>query len=290
MTRMKNGECIVIDGGTGTEVERRGVPQLEHAWNGGGTLSHPEVVRTIHEDYIGHGAEIIISNTFAASRHALRDAGVEHLFERFNETGIRLALEARENMQKPDVLVAGGVAYWSWSGRHPTLDVLSKSIAEQVTIMEDSGADLIMLEMMVDIDRMLVTLEAAQTCNLPVWVGFSCEPDDQGTMRLFNGDAFVDALAAIKDKHVPLVSIMHTEVENVDGCLDVLDAHWDGLVGVYAHSSITKNGKWFYEGVISPDAYAAHSREWLKRNIHLIGGCCGIEPDHMERVRRLVTP
>lgn len=41
---MQSGEQVMIDGGTGTEVERRGVPQLENAWNGGGALSHPDNV------------------------------------------------------------------------------------------------------------------------------------------------------------------------------------------------------------------------------------------------------
>ena len=60
MRRLRSGAQIVIDGGTGTEAERRGVPVLENAWSGGGALSHPDIVREIHEDYIGHGAEIII--------------------------------------------------------------------------------------------------------------------------------------------------------------------------------------------------------------------------------------
>ncbi|HIE75701.1 MAG TPA: homocysteine S-methyltransferase family protein, partial [Gammaproteobacteria bacterium] len=65
--RLDDGELILIDGATGTEIERRGVPQLENAWNGGGALSHPDIVREVHRDYIGAGAQIIISNTFAAS-------------------------------------------------------------------------------------------------------------------------------------------------------------------------------------------------------------------------------
>ena len=39
MKRVKDGECILIDGATGTEVERRGVPQLKNAWNGGAALA-----------------------------------------------------------------------------------------------------------------------------------------------------------------------------------------------------------------------------------------------------------
>lgn len=79
--RLRNGAQIMIDGGTGTEVERRGVPQLENAWNGGGALSHPDIVRGIHEDYIRNDAQIVISNTFATSRNLLEDAGVPEFFE-----------------------------------------------------------------------------------------------------------------------------------------------------------------------------------------------------------------
>ena len=116
MDRIANGERILIDGTTGTEIERRGVPQLENAWNGGGALSHPDDLRSVHEDYTREGAEIVISNTFATLRHALRDAGVEHQFETLNRRGVELAMEARERMQAPDVLVGGGISYWSWSG------------------------------------------------------------------------------------------------------------------------------------------------------------------------------
>ena len=155
MNRIANGERILIDGATGTEVERRGVPQLENAWNGGGALSHSDVLRSVHEDYIREGAEIVIANTFATHRHALRDAGVEHQFEAFNRRGVELAMEARERMQAPDVLVAGGLSYWSWSGNWPAPEGLRTSTEEQASIMAKAGADLLMLEMMVDIDRML---------------------------------------------------------------------------------------------------------------------------------------
>nr|MCS5633698.1 homocysteine S-methyltransferase family protein [Candidatus Neomarinimicrobiota bacterium] len=69
MKRVKDGECILIDGATGTEVERRGVPQLKNAWNGGAALSHPDIVRQVHQDYINLGAEIVISNTFSTNKH-----------------------------------------------------------------------------------------------------------------------------------------------------------------------------------------------------------------------------
>ena len=165
--RIREGECIMIDGATGTEIERRGVPQLENAWNGGGALSHPDVLRAVHEDYLDIGAEVIISNNFATHFYALRDAGVEDRFEEYNRRGVELAIEARELKQKPDALVAAGISYWSWSGDHPSLDDLRAATEGQVWLLADAGADLFILEMMIDIDNMRVRLRPMSMRMLP---------------------------------------------------------------------------------------------------------------------------
>jgi len=287
MQRISAGERILIDGATGTEVERRGVPQLDNAWNGGGALSHPDIVRGVHEDYIRHGAEIIIANTFATTRHALRDAGVEHQFDDLNRIGVELALEARDRMQKPDVLVAGGISYWSWTGNHPPLDVLRGDVERQAELMARTGADLLMLEMMVDIDRMLVTFEAAETAGLPVWIGMTCEADDDD-VRLRNGESLDDALAALKGRNVPLISLMHMDVTKIDVCLEALKRHWSGPIGVYAHSSHRADGKWVYDDAVTPQAYATASARWLQNGVQVIGGCCGVRVPHIEKLAEIL--
>ncbi len=301
LNRLRNGAQVMIDGGTGTEVERRGVPQLENAWNGGGALSHPDTVRGIHEDYIRHGAEIVISNTFATSRNLMEDAGVLDLFEDYNRRGVVLACEARDAMGRQNVLVAGGMSHWSFSRRIPSLDDQSDGASAQAMIMKQAGADLLMLEMMTEVPRMLAVLEGAKTSGLPVWVGLSCAPDADGTMCMQAGETdangvtiaqagelLVDAITALQGKEVPLLSIMHTDVRHIDACLDIVEAHWEGLIGVYAHSGEYIDGKWIFDGTISPDDYAAASRRWLDRNVQIIGGCCGIRPDHIAALNTLV--
>ena len=151
--------------------------------------------------------------------------------------------------------------------------------------MAQAGADLLMLEMMVNIDRMLVTLEAARASGLPVWVGLSCKLDESGAMVLLRGGLLADALEAIKDKNVPLVSIMHTEVAHVDACLDFLDDHWQGPVGVYAHSARWEGQVAFFDVTISPEDYAAYAKSWLERGVQVIGGCCGLGVDHIKALK-----
>jgi homocysteine S-methyltransferase len=288
MERINKGDRILIDGATGTEIERRGVPMVENGWNGGGAMTHPDIVRQVHEDYIRHGAQVVISNTFSTSRHVLQDAGLEEHFEFLNRRGVELVREARTNMQAPHVLVAGGMTYTSFTTNIPTRDQLQVNAEEQAAIMADAGADLIMLEMMMDVDRMLIMLAAAQKSGLPVWVGFSCEIDEQGVVRLLLGPTLAEGIQAIKDKDVPLVCIMHTEVEDIQACLDVLGANWSGPIGVYAHSGKFVAPNWIFNDVISPEDYAAAAKPWVEHGVQVIGGCCGIGAEHIALLKEVV--
>lgn len=290
ISRFEREQTILIDGATGTEAERRGVPQLKNAWNGGGALSDPDIIRQIHLDYIDRGAEIIISNTFATNKHALSDAGKDHLFKEYNSKAVELAIEARKLANKDNVLVAGGISYWRWPEGLPDPNKLYGDISEQAKIMADSGADLIMLEMMSDLEFTLITLDGARTSGLPVWVGLSCRKNENGDICLLMSDTLLkDALTELNKKNIPLLNIMHTEVDIISECLDIVDANWDSYVGVYAHTGIYKNPKWIFDGVISPRDYAKASEKWIDRKINIVGGCCGIGAKHIECVNEILA-
>jgi methionine synthase I (cobalamin-dependent) len=285
--RINNGERILIDGATGTECERRGVPQIVNTWNSGAALSHPDIVRSIHEEYIGCGAEIIITNTFSSSRHALRSARIENRFEELTNAAIRLAREARENKANPEVLIAGGITHWIWTDDKPSLEELESNSRDQAVLMAEGGCDLIMLEMLIDIDRLIACIDGSQASGLPIWVGLSLEPID-GEMCLLHGESLVDTLTAIEGKNIPLISIMHTEVAHIDACLDILQSHWGGAIGVYAHTCEFKDDLAVFDGTISPEDYAAASKRWLERGVQIIGGCCGVRKEHICALQQIV--
>ena len=164
----------MIDGATGTELERRGVPQIPKAWNGGGALSHPEILEEVHKEYIELGARIIITNTFATGKHALEDANQIHNFEKLNSQGVLIAKKACKEVNK-NSLIAGGISYWTFTKNKPALEILRSNVKEQALIFKNNGVNLLILEMMEDIERMMVTLEVAKNSNLPIWVGLSCK-------------------------------------------------------------------------------------------------------------------
>ena len=184
------------------------------------------------------------------------------------------------------MLVAGGISHWSW-GTHPSAEQLRINIADQANIMAEAGAELIMLEMMVNIEKTQILIEESQRVDLPVWVGFSTKVDEDGTVRLWEDEPLVDALEAIIPYDIPLVNIMHTEVQYVDRSLDVLQANWDRPIGVYAHSGPYAEGKWLFDQVIKPEDYANASKRWLDRGVQVIGGCCGLGVEHMQALNEM---
>ena len=293
MDRVRSGETVLIDGGTGTECERRGVPVLDGAWSGGGALSHPDILREVHRDYVAAGAEVIIANTFSTHRHALETAGVAADFVAYNRRGVELAVQARTAAGADEVVVAAGISNWTWTGPHPSLDELRRQTVEQAAIMAAAGAELLILEMMVDVERMRATLQGAATAGLPVWAGLTCGSGDGRPTavgdgaRLRDGEPLAEALAALQGHDVEVVAIMHTDVALVEQGLDVVLDAWTGPVAVYAHSGAFVDGGWVFDGVISPDEYLDHARRWSSRGVRLIGGCCGTGPEHVRALASL---
>ena len=82
--RKPHGDIRILDGGTGSELRRRGIMLSERCWSARANLTHPDLLRTIHEDYIRAGAGIVTANTFATSRFVLAGAGIDAEFAAIN--------------------------------------------------------------------------------------------------------------------------------------------------------------------------------------------------------------
>lgn len=93
---------------------------------------------------------------------------------------------------------------------------------------------------------------------------------------------FRDSVDALIRPGLAAVCIMHSEVEDVLGGLELVRSRWSGPLGAYAHSGGHVHPRWVFENIISPEAYADAANLWKARTgISIIGGCCGLRPDHV---------
>ncbi len=290
---------ILIDGGTGSECLRRGVPSSEKGWSGAAALTHPAIVAAIHTDYLELGARVIVANTFATGANIMRDIGAPERFEEVNRRALEIATDVRDaaGASAAHVVVAAGISNWSFSGNRPDLSTLRDDTATQAAIMRNAGAELLILEMMVDIPRMTATLEGASTAELPIWVGFSlgpeegCEADEIGDpIELREGGRLCDAVAVAAERPaVDAMVIMHSDVRVAERGVQTLRRAWPGPIGVWAHASAQIDGRIVHDGIITPQDYASYVPAWLTAGATMIGGCCGIGPSHIAEVAPLVN-
>lgn len=284
LQRLDRSEVVILDGAMGTELEKRGAPMDDASWCAAALVTHPDMVREVHEDYIRAGADVITTNTFPTARHVLEPAGMGERFRELNARAVDLAREARVAADKP-VLIAGSISTFparlDYSYK-PQAKRARVNYREQAEILAESGVDVIALEMMRDIDHTTYALEGAAATGLPVWIGFSCKIDGDGAVVLLESEhTLTEALDLISPPAGSLLSIMHTLTEDTPPALRELAARWSGPIGAYPHSGEFVMPNWQFIDVISPEDFAAEAHGWLDLGARLIGGCCGIGPEHI---------
>jgi homocysteine S-methyltransferase len=293
-TQLDQGKVIILDGATGTELQRRGVPMHGFAWSAAALDTHPETVRTVHEDYIRAGADVIISNSFSTAPHVLKPAGLGDHVRALNQRAVSLAREARENAAagRP-VAIAGSIS--SFRADVTSAEQLETSYREQAELLAEAGVDLIALEMMYSAEHIAPAIHAALTTGLPIWAGFSSEVTGNGTVQLLDGSPLETGLRQSLALLAPLspgraaVTLMHTLTEDIVSALEIVRQHWSGPTGVYAHSGEWIDPNWQFIDMISPEAYLTAAQRWIELGTQIIGGCCGIGPEHIRLLKERLS-
>ncbi len=307
LERLGAGEILILDGGTGTELQKRGIdvrkgagsPRLEGvpdlysagtghgAWSATANLDAPEAVREIHEDYLRAGADIIISNNFYTSRAMLSAVGEGDRWEEYARSAVKLARQARDAVN-PEAYVAGGFA--------PSYTPDLRGEFEEVSrVLADSGVDFLLPEYMggdtvckSPIDDCVMAVDVCAETGLPVMLGV-CNLTDEGTMH--SGETLGELINALRGHSVDAILLMCSYPTAISACLPTLHAAFDGPIGAYGHLGYDENPKfgtspdepYFTIDIMeyTPKRYAEFAREWREMGAQIIGGCCSTGPKHI---------
>jgi homocysteine S-methyltransferase len=294
--KLAKGEPIILDGGTGTDIQRRGVPMSNSTWCAEANLTHPQVVSEVHADYIKAGADIIIANTFATSALLFNALDRDDELLTIDKAAVKIAKDAAKGH---DVAVAG-----SMSTMRPVIagsDRTSKQrewpeaearalFKRKADNLAAAGVDFIMMEMMRDTDYSVWATEAAQATGLPVWIGISVERHDGKLTGFGREDQDFNTVARVLSALKPdVISIMHTSPNDTDEAIDILRKHWKGPIGAYPESGYFKMPDWTFVDIIPPEELVKRSGAWKKKGVTAFGGCCGLGPEHITALHKAFT-
>ncbi len=292
--RIDRKEVIILDGGTGTDIQRRGAPMSGDTWCAEVNRTHPEIVRSVHVDYITSGADIITANTFATSALSFNYHKRDHELLQLDTIAVEQAKSAAKGTP---VIVAGSVS--TMRPVHPGSDrtnldfnwepeIAMGLFRRKIANLKQAGIDFILMEMMRDTDYSLLATKAAIESDLPVWVGVSVERRADGALVGFGREDqlmsdFAPVLAGLKPD---VMCIMHSSPNNCDEAIQVLRKGWSGPIGIYPECGYFKSPDWQFVDVIPPDELVKKSREWQHHGASIFGGCCGIGPNHIAALSR----
>src|SRR5205809_659773 len=216
--RLEHGPPVVTDGGMGVLVSSA-VPGLRCPEEA--NIRAPESVVSLHASFINAGAELIETNTFGANRHKLSSQFLGDEVAAINETGVKLAREARE-ISGRDVYVAGSIGPLGELGGLAA-DKRGPVFAEQAALLEGRGVDLFMVETFFDLDELTTAIEAVQSVSsLPI-VGLLTFDEDAETFGGVSARDAVERLSAYK-----LAAVGANHGAGLHAALAALEAMGDG--------------------------------------------------------------
>jgi S-methylmethionine-dependent homocysteine/selenocysteine methylase len=291
LKRLTGARPLLLDGATGTELNRRGVNTNLPLWSARALLEAPAVLAQVHADYVRAGAEILTANTFRTHRRSLARAGRGSEAAALTAQAVALARAAAAQSSGRPCYVAGSQAPLEdcYSPELvPPPDECEREHAEMAAHLAAAGVDLILVETMNTIREAVAATRAARATGLPVFTSFVCRTDG----RLFSGERVAGAVAAVAPLGVAGLLVNCTPSTTIHAPFAELRAAAAApaapvpVTGLYANIGHTNDVTgWTNTADVTPLEYAQAASQWLSLGANLVGGCCGTTPSHIAALR-----
>jgi S-methylmethionine-dependent homocysteine/selenocysteine methylase len=290
----------IIDGGMGRELMRMGAPFRQPEWSALTLTEGPDFVTQAHTNFIDAGADVIISNTYAVVPfHIGEERFRTEAFELADAAG-RLARVAADAAQRP-VQVAGSLPPLFGSYRPDLfddedapriIDPLIGGLRAHVDVWlgETLGS-------IAEARQVRNALTRAGEVTRPLWISYTLDDSRRGQLR--SGEPVTDAVAAGIDLGAAAVLFNCAQPEVISAAIDVaaglagdvirVGGYANRFVASYVTDSEANDGTSDYRDDLDPASYCDIVAGWIASGATLVGGCCGIGPEHITAIADLVA-
>ncbi|MBW2425676.1 MAG: homocysteine S-methyltransferase family protein [Deltaproteobacteria bacterium] len=283
---------LLLDGATGTELERAGVECGLPLWSAHALLDAPQILLQIHQRYVEAGAEILTANTFRTQRRTLARADMGERDGDLTRLAVQLAREAVSLARHaaPRVFVAGSLPPLEDCYRPdlvPEPSQLECEHVRQVALLVEAGVDLILVETMNSLREALTAVRAAAAAGLPVVASFvSWERD-----RLLSGEPLHEAASRVLEAGALVVGVNCLPPSALTDALAVLEPLGAPLIVSPNLGEPDEQGGFVRSEEIGPNLFVRTLEPWLADEAlptAIVGGCCGTTPAHTQALARRV--
>ncbi|PYY18666.1 MAG: methionine synthase, partial [Acidobacteria bacterium] len=287
---------VIYDGAMGSLIQDMN-PSLDDFWGKENcsevlNLSRPEMIRDIHAQYLRVGADVVETNTFGATDIVLGEFGLQDRVTEINHAAVKLAREAVSQFSTPESprFVAGSVGPTTKlpSLAHIGFDAMLASFVEQMTALIQAGVDVLLIETSQDILQTKIAVAAAFDAmaaagrRVPLQVQVTLQ--ESGTMLL--GTEINAALAILDVYDIDIVGLnCATGPREMNDAVRYLCHNTSKQISVLPNAGLPHNegGRGVYK--LTPQELADYHKRFIEEyGVHVVGGCCGTTPKHIEAV------
>ena len=275
-------ELLYFDGGMGTLLQERGLQpgELPETWN----LLHAEEIREIHRKYIEAGSDIVLTNTFGANALKFHDDAYS-LEEIVNAAvgHVKAAAEQAGNGRRIyTALDIGPTGKLLKPMGDLDFETAYEAYKEVMIYGEKAGADLIHIETMSDTYELkAAVLAAKENTSLPVFA--TTIFDERG--KLLTGADVPSVVALLEGLRVDAFGInCGMGPEQMIPILEQITKYSSLPVIVKPNAGLPKqrDGEVYYD--VEPEQFAGYMAKIVEMGAHVIGGCCGTTPAHIQKM------
>ena len=287
---LSGGGAVLLDGGVATELQlvhsedraRRAEP-----WGTWTLFQGPVEVLEVHRRYVAAGCDVISTNTWSVLEAADEAGGRNSLWIDAARLGVRLARQAvDEGGRGRDCAIAFCI-------NSSLLDERATGRLELLSwLWHDEPPDLVILETLEAIpnDVALSAIEMVCDTGLPVWVSFRRAREgmahvDGSVTPDADAGAFHQALERLEGLGVRAVMVNCVPADHLADTVEWLRGQTSLPVGCYPNLGHSVGAEWEFDPAISPTDYATMASSWLAAGARIVGGCCGVKPEHLAAVR-----
>ncbi len=296
----------VLDGGMGRELWRIGAPFRQPEWSALALTEGPEWVVQAHVNFIDAGARVITTNSYAVvpfhigeERFAAEARDLAAVSGRLAREAVAVAGAGGETVR-----VAGSLPPLFGSYLPERFDSKdARRIIDPLVAGLAPFVDVWLGETLGGIAEAAAVREALDRAgdSRPLWISYTLDDDRPGYLR--SGEPVREAVAAALELRSTAVLFNCSQAETIGQAIgtavELIDVagRADVEVGGYANrfvASHTSTGEAnsdlsLFRDDLDPDAYGGFVEQWLDRGATIVGGCCGIGPDHVAHLAQLAT-
>ena len=274
-------QVLILDGAMGTLLQERGLKpgQSPEELN----LTMPDVVASVHKEYVEAGADIIISNTFGGSRFKLSHYGLDGRLAEINARGVEIARKAAGSKAYIGASIGPTGQFVEPIGEI-SFDQMTGVFVEQAQALVSAGADLISLETFLDVKECRAAVIAIREVSATIPIIAMMTFDDNGRSVLGTPpEAAAITLAAAGADIVGSNCGL-----GVDGIYDIL-SRMRLVTGLPLISQANAGlPRLIGDQTIfpaTPDEMVAYHKKMIDMGVRIIGGCCGTTPAHIHAMK-----